>query len=89
MDKKIEVLDTRHKLLQWEIEEKVRAKMNSKNDSISYISRFVGKSVEARDKDLRAFPHDFLVDSDIVRANLNTNLISYIPIAIGSLSRAG
>jgi len=87
VDKKTEQLDTRHKLQQWEIEEKVRAKLDSKNDTVAFISRFVGKSVEARDKDLRAFPHEFILDQDIVRANLHTNLISYLPVAVCSLSR--
>lgn len=82
----MELHDARHKLLQWEIEEKVRAKLDSKNESLAFISRFAGKSVEARDRDLRAFPHEFIVDRDIVRVNLNTNLISYIPVAVCALS---
>ena len=77
----------RHKnVKQLEIEEKVKTKMNDKNDSISYISRFVGKTVEVKDKNLRAFPAEYLGDSDIVKVNLSINLMNSLPDNIGSLS---
>jgi len=55
--------------------------------SVSFISRFKGKSIEVKEKGLLSVPDEYINDTTLIRANFEKNAISSLPSSIISMSK--